>query len=54
MKDKLKMILKEHVDYCRRQMSWSGEHDVAIEKILELVNKPNDLSIHMKNKKDKK
>ena len=38
MKDKLKKLLNEHVDYCRRQMRWDGENDAVIEKILELFN----------------
>ena len=38
MKDKLKKLMKEPVEHCRRNMRWDGENDAVIEEILELVN----------------
>ena len=38
MREKLKELLKDHVEKMRRGMRWDGENDAVIEKILELFN----------------
>ena len=38
MREKLKELLKDHVENMRRGMRWDGENDAVIEKILELFN----------------
>jgi hypothetical protein len=39
MKDKIKRLIEKHVKQCRRQMSWSGENDVVVEKIMKIIQK---------------
>ena len=38
MREKLKELLKDHVENMRRGMRWDGENDAVIEKILVLFN----------------
>ena len=39
MKSKIKKLIAEHVKRMRRQMSWTGENDVVVEKIMKIIEK---------------
>ena len=39
MKDKIKRLIEKHVKKCRRQMSWTGENDNVVEKIMKIIEK---------------
>jgi len=39
MKEKIKSLIEKHVKKCRRQMSWSGENDHVVEKIMKIIKK---------------
>tara|TARA_R100000951_G_scaffold109073_1_gene105808 strand:+ start:917 stop:1042 length:126 start_codon:yes stop_codon:yes gene_type:complete len=37
MKNKIKKLIVDHVKQCRRQMSWSGENDIVVQKIMKII-----------------
>ena len=39
MKGQIKKLIAEHVKRMRRQMSWTGENDYVVEKIMKLIEK---------------
>jgi|TARA_R100000027_G_scaffold47152_1_gene35967 hypothetical protein len=39
MKNQIKKLIAEHVNRMRRQMSWTGENDVVVEKIMKIIEK---------------
>ena len=39
MKEKIKRLIERHVKRCRRQMSWTGENDAVVEKIMKIIEK---------------
>tara|TARA_B100002019_G_scaffold37766_2_gene31588 strand:+ start:1343 stop:1468 length:126 start_codon:yes stop_codon:yes gene_type:complete len=39
VKSKIKKLIAEHVRRMRRQMSWTGENDVVVEKIMKIIEK---------------
>ena len=39
MKNQIKKLIAEHVKRMRRTMSWTGENDVVVEKIMKIIEK---------------
>ena len=39
MKTQIKKLIAEHVKKMRRTMSWTGENDYVVEKIMKLIEK---------------
>ena len=39
MKNQVKKLIAEHVKKMRRTMSWTGENDYVVEKIMKLIEK---------------
>ena len=39
MKNQIKKLIAEHVKKMRRTMSWTGENDYVVEKIMKLIEK---------------
>tara|TARA_A100001391_G_scaffold123758_1_gene84313 strand:+ start:156 stop:281 length:126 start_codon:yes stop_codon:yes gene_type:complete len=39
MRNKIKKLIAEHVKKMRRSMSWSGENDYVVEKIMKIIEK---------------
>ena len=39
MKNQIKKLIAEHVKKMRRTMSWTGENDYVVEKIIKLIEK---------------
>jgi|TARA_B100001094_G_C17918374_1_gene664686 hypothetical protein len=37
MENKIKKLIADHVKKCRRQMSWSGENDIVVQKIMKII-----------------
>ena len=37
MESKIKKLLADHVKNIRRQMSWSGENDAVVKKIMKII-----------------
>jgi len=46
MKNQIKKLIAEHVKRMRRQMSWTGENDVVVEKIMKIIEKKAWLVLH--------
>ena len=46
MKNQIKKLIAEHVKRMRRQMSWTGENDYVVEKIMKIIEKKAWLVLH--------
>ena len=39
VEEKIENLITEHVQHCRRHMSWIGEHRAVVEKIVKLMER---------------
>tara|TARA_A100001011_G_scaffold379857_1_gene446379 strand:+ start:3209 stop:3361 length:153 start_codon:yes stop_codon:yes gene_type:complete len=37
--DKIEKLIEKHVDECRRNIPWTGEHRTVVNKIVKLLKK---------------
>ena len=37
MERKIKKLITDHVKQMRRSMSWSGENDIVVKKIMQII-----------------
>jgi len=39
MENRIKKLIADHVKQMRRTMSWSGENDIVVKKIMKIIKK---------------